>query len=73
MRNTLPCKHCGHVHPDVVYRDGIDEFDSQQEAVDLGALEEEINYQIRCPQCGTAGPVMATKPGALAAWNNLMM
>ena len=73
MRNLLPCKHCGHAHPGTVYRDGIDEFDSVQEALDLGALEEEINYQVRCPQCSTTGPATATEPGALAAWNNLMM
>ena len=80
MRNLLPCKHCGHVHPDVVYRDGgieasgfVDEFGSRQEALDLGALEEEINYQIRCPQCGTTGPLSDNEPGSVAGWNNLMM
>lgn len=57
----------------MVYRDGIDEFDSRQEALDLGALEEEINYQIRCPQCATSGPATSTEPGAVAGWNNLMM
>lgn len=77
MRNLLPCKHCGHLHPEVVYRDGIDEFDSVQEALDLGAPEEEIGFQIRCPECGASGPIVTTEGtaqrDAAAGWNNLML
>lgn len=77
MRNLLPCKYCGHHHPEVVYRDGIDEFDSVQEALDLGALEEDIGFQVRCPECGVSGPVITTEGSAqrdaVAGWNNLML